>query len=39
MRAKGRQGFGWTLWSTKELYSMYKIYDDFKVSARKVAPT
>ncbi len=20
MKAKGRQGFGWTLWSTKELY-------------------
>jgi RNA-directed DNA polymerase len=39
MRAKGRQGFGWKLWSTKELYSTYKIYDDFKVSIRKVAPT
>jgi RNA-directed DNA polymerase len=39
MRAKGRQGFGWTRWSTKELYGMYKIYDDFKVSVRKVAPT
>jgi len=39
MKAKGRQGFGWTLWSTKGLYAMYKIYSDFKVAPRKVTPT
>jgi RNA-directed DNA polymerase len=39
MRAKGRHGFGWTLWSTKGLYAMYKIYSDFKVAPRKVTLT
>lgn len=39
MKAKGKQGFGWTLWSTKGLYAMYNIYSNFKVSPRKVAPT
>jgi RNA-directed DNA polymerase len=39
MKAKGRKGFGWMRWSTKELYAKYNIYNDFKVSQRKVAPT
>jgi len=39
MKAKGRQGFGWTLWSTKGLYAMYNIYSDFRVAPRKVTPT
>lgn len=39
MKAKGRQGFGWKLWSTKGLYAMYNIYSDFKVAPRKVTPT
>ena len=39
MKAKGRQGFGWRLWSTKGLYAMYDIFSDFKVASRKVAPT
>lgn len=38
MKAKGKQGFGWMLWSTKGLYAMYNIYSNFKVSPRKVAP-
>jgi RNA-directed DNA polymerase len=38
MRAKGRGGFGWKLWSTKELYARYSIYCDFKVTPRKAAP-
>ncbi len=37
-QAKGRLGFGWTLWSTKGLYAMYNIYSDFKVAPRKVTP-
>jgi len=39
MKAKGKHGFGWTRWSTKGLYAMYNIYNDFKLSQRKVAPT
>ena len=39
MKAKGKQGFGWKQWSTKDLYAIYKIYSDFKVSPRKVVPT
>ncbi len=39
MKAKGKQGFGWKLWSTKGLYAIYNIYSDFRVSPRKVAPT
>lgn len=39
MKAKGKLGFGWKLWSTKGLYAMYNIYSDFKLSPRKVAPT
>ena len=37
MRAKGKQGFGWKQWSTKELFATYKIFSDFKVAPRKVA--
>ena len=39
MKAKGKQGFGWKQWSTKDLYAIHKIYSDFKVSPRKVVPT
>lgn len=39
MRAKGKQGFGWTRWSTKGLYAIYNIYSNFKVAPRKFAPT
>jgi RNA-directed DNA polymerase len=38
MKAKGKMGFGWKLWSTKELYAIYNIYSDFKVAPWKVAP-
>jgi len=39
MRAKGKSGFGWTLWSTRGHYAIYNIYSDFRVTPRKIAPT
>ena len=39
MKAKGKKGFGWKQRSTKEIYAMYNIYSDFKISQRKVNPT
>lgn len=39
MKAKGKPGFGWKLWSTRGLYAIYNIFSDFKVAPRKVAPT
>jgi RNA-directed DNA polymerase len=36
MRAKGKRGFGWKQWSTKELFARHKIFSDFKVSPREV---
>jgi RNA-directed DNA polymerase len=39
MRAKGKQGFGWKQWSTKEIFDKYNIYSNFKVSPRKFVPT
>lgn len=35
MKAKGRGGFGWKLWSTKRLYEIYNIFCDFKIAYRK----
>lgn len=39
MKARREKGFGWKRWSTKGLFAMYNIYNDFKVAPRKVAPT
>jgi RNA-directed DNA polymerase len=39
MKAKGKPGFGWKLWSTRGLYAIYNLFRDFKVAPRKVAPT
>jgi hypothetical protein len=39
MRAKGKQGFGWTRWSTKGVYAICNIYSNFIVAPRKFAPT
>lgn len=39
VKAKGKRGFGWKRWSTRGLYAMYNVYNDFRVTPRKVAPT
>ena len=39
MKSRGRRGFGWKRWSTKGLYAIYNIYNNFKVTPRKFATT
>lgn len=39
MKAKKTKGFGWHIWSTKGLYAIYNIYNDFKMAPRKVLPS
>jgi len=38
MRSKGQKGYGWKQWSTKGLFAVYNIYNDFKLTRVAVAP-
>jgi RNA-directed DNA polymerase len=39
MKARGKAGFGWKRWSTKELFETYHIHSDFKTAPRKFVPS
>ena len=38
MRSKGKKGFGWKRWSTKVLWSIYNVYNDFQIRYWKASP-